>query len=46
MKNDVNPFQVRRAINRELAKIPKRNREKFVNDYLYLIKKAQKDDYC
>ena len=34
-----------RQINDEIKKIPKKNRFKFQNDYIKLIKLAQKDNY-
>lgn len=36
----------RQQLRDSLAKIPKKNREKFMLEYMQLIEKAQKDDYC
>lgn len=38
--------EIRQRIQRELNKIPKKNRAKFAEEYYQLIKKAQQNDYC
>lgn len=40
-----NPFLIKKRINQELAKIPKKNREKFTREYFALIFNAQQEDY-
>lgn len=47
LKNNIKEARlIRQRLQRELARIPKKNRAKFAEDYLQLIKKAQQDDYC
>lgn len=38
-------YSLRKQIEREISKIPKKNRIKFQADYLKLIQLAQKDNY-
>lgn len=38
-------YSLRQQIDREIAKIPKKNRPKFQADYLKLIQLAQKENY-
>ena len=38
-------FSLRQQIDREISKIPKKNRPKFQADYLKLIQLAQKENY-
>lgn len=43
MKNDI--YFLKQSINQEIRKIPKKNKHKFLSDYMYLIYLAQGDDY-
>lgn len=43
MNNDL--FILRSNINAQISRIPKKNKKKFQDDYLKLIRLAQKDDY-
>lgn len=47
LKNNIREARlIRQKMQQELARIPKKNRAKFAQDYFQLIKKAQQDDYC
>lgn len=38
-------YSLRKQIDKEISKIPKKNRGKFMADYIKLIQLAQKDNY-
>lgn len=38
-------FMARKSLMGALSKIPKKNRKKFVEDFIDLISRAQKEDY-
>lgn len=47
MKTSNNTLSLaRQQLRDSIAKIPKKNRGKFMIEYMQLIEKAQNDDYC